>query len=548
MVFYLLFSQIIDTFQKTKDLNEVIKIYREYFKQYGKIEISFKDSIQLLITFLPNPKIINLNNFETLKQLIDFNWDEVKITNEEDKNTVIYILLYLFLYVTDPEETNKQSMDHITVGKQIQSTFVKSLPLMQTSVGVSTEFEDFFDKSFTEIQERLQNIKGERYNQNIEFCDMVNKYLEKTYPIEIADGKFFLAVKKQTFTTAMTNIDYDIESLDQAFIQDDKIKVINYVGGYINKFKEEHEIFNEFLNNWSVILEEYKRKTILNKYDNHKIQKYRFTKLPNIYSSYNLGLIYYQLKKINKTKDMTDLIKLGNYINKPIDINIPRFDKFEKYIKSQLSPGISETTEFTNMLITEYDEIAKDNCYVLYSTDIAREIASIHSIMQDKGFSHLQKPMNYKYVLEQLIDFAIKQLKMEWRFKEPKVTARRTYYAQIKRFLEHHSRNPNARRSIYNFYILDKQIHETYFKGEYDMFRQSVFVSKKPESPKVEKYSLDQKKMMLNFRSGTALRQYIRLTKKNNKKIKKDSSIIDKDVEDFRVQTALQIEIDDKLN
>lgn len=518
MSFFFLFSKIVETFKKTNNIKEVIKTYREETEKNGKIKGNFIDLKHVLVTFLPNRNFIDLNSIKGYEDLMNFKWNELQINNEEDKTTAIYLLLFTLLFVTDPS-TNEQGINNIKVSKSIHS-LIQIPDRFTMDVGVSPELEDYFDKSLTEIYEKLNRVEYKKYPFNVRFCQIVNKYFEENYPTEVAMGKVFLSVNL-LFPKNIPSFSFTFRDGKKLNIS---LRTVFELGKFINNLLNEkyfadlktflQELSKKIIKDFQIYKNEFKEflKKVNGLPDIPDPQKAEFSDtikyrkvikdIPIFFENYNSSLIHYHLQKAEKHKDLSQLQKVAKLVGNPLRRQKTLFNLAFNYFKMErIKVKPSESGKKYADLTAGYDEAAKDNIYVLYNTDIAREIYYVHSMMQEHNFDHLKnnpkhiEPL-YVYVLGELVDFVMKQLKGEWKTKGHRVTGRNAYYPQIRQFLEFHWKNKRARRSIYTFHIMDKSIQKRYFPHELYHGRSSIFKTSSKTSSK--KTSSKKKKINSN--------------------------------------------------
>jgi hypothetical protein len=437
MSFLNLFSKLILEYKENKNINQLInKLKNVNVNNYQNLD--FKDCLYILITFLPNKEIINFNDINNVHDLIKINWNEIKLNNENDKISVIYILI--FILVTRINPIGIQNDNYVTAVKLFEKINNTSLPLQQCDVGVSTYEEEEIDKYIINILSEIKNYRP-----------LFNKY----FTLEINNGKF---------------INYFLEVVNPP-----RYYVINirYLFWHLKKIEKNKT---------------YKQKEQLQRFiksQQHKSEK------PNFYGdmeTYNNIIILLTLKRNTLLKFVQLKIqgispdKIPDYINNYIEDETEKIQKmdykkqFNNIQRLNILLGKINTKEFISNEVSLWNkkliETNIDNINWMFTRELTIEIEFIYLKMKNMGFNH-ENPTrnNYNFVLDQLIKFIIQQLQNEHKVKTYKVTIRRYYEPQIDLFLREHFKNPNLINSIKSYKPYSSSIMKFHFPERIRSFR-----------------------------------------------------------------------------
>ena len=138
-----LLSHIYKKFDSSEKLEKIVEIIK---REKATVRLTYEDAVFILKSFLPNKQILNFDEINEFKKLLKVDWSKLDYDEEDNKKSILYVLLFVLVFVTDEKQSiEDQSYDFEVIFKLIKKILSIRTPLKQIEVGVATELESHLD-------------------------------------------------------------------------------------------------------------------------------------------------------------------------------------------------------------------------------------------------------------------------------------------------------------------------------------------------------------------------------------------------------------------
>ncbi len=183
------FQYLFETYNKTNDIHTIIKIIKNLKQSFN---VQFIDSFRLCHCFFPNKDLINIDKINDVNYLCNINFDDIDINTENDKYTIIYILIYIMIIVIDKNtiEYCSNLNEFIQIYNNIikkSSKLNKGTQTSNTIIPISTSTSTSFNYNNNNNNSSYTNKNNEKFNTFKIKINTITEYIKNNffiYPIK----------------------------------------------------------------------------------------------------------------------------------------------------------------------------------------------------------------------------------------------------------------------------------------------------------------------------------------------------------------------------